>query len=345
MKRIKEGFILTSSALTINVRRVKYYQPLKRIPRQGDVVYGQIAKIGEHSTLENKSGRIHSVHNGSFGIFVYGTRYSPDYFEGLLPETIDDQADLVARSGIIGKALTKNSAVKDPTVIDILGFVVDKEGRILNTADTPLLTPRKTQKRFPRSPMILVCGTAMNCGKTTAAVACIRALSMLGHNVHASKVTGTAGLKDILNMNDAGASAYADFSFFGHPSTYMMESEGLLNVFDKLDLKYANNTRNFWVVEFADGIIQRETAILLDMPEIRARIHRLVFCANDAFGAIGGLQILKDRFGLVPDALSGKCSSSPLFMREIAEFTDIPVFNNLNIDTRLLKQVLVDKRK
>jgi hypothetical protein len=345
MKKIKDGFILTSAALTISPRQVRFYQTPKEPPRQGDLVYGQVAKIGEHSTLENKSGRIHSIHAGSFGIFVYGTRYAPDYFEGMLPETCEVQTDLIARSGIIGSACTKNSAVKDPTRINVIGYVVDENGRIVNTHDTPLIIPRRTEKKTPRSPMILVCGTAMNCGKTTAAVACVSALSALGYNVHATKVTGTAGLKDILYMNDAGASAYADFTFFGHPSTYMLENNELLDIFNKLDLKYANNPKNFWVVEFADGIVQRETEILLHLPEVRSRIHRFIFCAADAFGAIGGLQILKEKFDLVPDALSGKCSSSPLMMRELTSFTDIPVFNNLNVDTKQMKQILVDKRK
>jgi hypothetical protein len=29
--------------------------------------------------LENASGRIHVIHNGTKGIFVFGNRYAPDY--------------------------------------------------------------------------------------------------------------------------------------------------------------------------------------------------------------------------------------------------------------------------
>jgi hypothetical protein len=132
-------------------------------------------------------------------------------------------------------------------------------------------------------------------------------------------------------MNDAGAHRYADFTHLGHPSTYMLAEEEVLHIFNSLDLKFANNPNNYWVVEFADGIIQRETAMLLASPEVTGRIHKLIFCAGDAFGAIGGLRILKERFGLTPDALSGICSSSPLHVRELAEFTGIPVFNSLDV--------------
>ena len=65
------------------------------------------------------------------------------------------------------------------------------------------------------------------------------------------------------------------------------------------------NTYPVWVVELADGVLQSETAMLLASPEVQSRIHRLVFCAGDALGCIGGLKVLQDRFGLVPHAISG----------------------------------------
>jgi hypothetical protein len=145
-------------------------------------------------------------------------------------------------------------------------------------------------------------------------------------------------------MNDAGANRYADFSYLGYPSTYLLARQELLGIFNQLDLKYANNPKNFWVVEIADGVIQRETAMLLSSPEVTSRIHRLIFCANDAFGAIGGLRTMKEKFGLIPDAISGICSSSPLHIRELSEFTDIPVFNSAP-DVSRLKDILVNSSK
>jgi hypothetical protein len=118
-----------------------------------------------------------------------------------------------------------------------------------------------------------------------------------------------------------------------------LEKKELLNVFNQLDLRYANNPKNYWVVEFADGVIQRETAMLLNEPEVRNRIHKLIFCANDAFGAIGGLNVL-DSMGLKPDALSGVCTSSPLGVRELSSFTDIPIFNSIDTDANYLVEIL-----
>jgi hypothetical protein len=181
----------------------------------------------------------------------------------------------------------------------------------------------------------------MNCGKSLTAAACCWALSTMGHGVRASKVTGTASLKDILLMEDNGASPVADFTFLGYPSTYMLSEEELLHIFNSLDLKYANSPRRYWVVEFADGILQRETAMLLRSWDVRSRIHRHIFDARDAFGAIGGLDILRKDFDLVPDAISGFCSSSPLGVRELREHTDLPIFDSAHRDLKQLASVLI----
>jgi hypothetical protein len=68
-------------------------------------------------------------------------------------------------------------------------------------------------------------------------------------------------------------------------------------------------------------------------------------CANDAFGAIGGLKILEEKFGMKPDAISGVCSSSPLHIRELSAFTDIPVFNSANPDQHLITNLLLAPEK
>lgn len=280
------------------------------------------------------------VHNGSKGIFVFGNRYAPDYYEALVPTEPVDEVDLVARSGVVGVVKSKNTQRKDPTRVKIRGYVCDEHGKVINTKHYPVLRPKKEEKNFPRAKMILVCGTAMNSGKSVAAASCCWALSNLGHRVRGSKVTGTASLRDILHMNDAGAEHYADFTYLGYPSTYLLSEDEMTSIFNQIDLKYANNPRNYWVVEFADGINQRETAMLLQHPEVRKRIHKLIFCSYDAFGAIGGLRMLEEEFTLIPDAISGVCSSSPLHLQELQKFTNIPVFDSFDANLAQMKQLL-----
>jgi len=344
VNQIPRGYIVPSAAFPIQSSLVESYVPTDARPKPGDVMYGRIATLGHHRELENKNGRIHRLTDSTTALFVYGNRYATDAFEAFVPDEPMDYADLVARSGVIGRVEVRNSRVMAPTTVRILGHVVDKAGKPISTRDHSLIEPQSTVKKTPRSKLVLVVGTAMNSGKSTAAAAIAWALTSMGHKVRASKVTGTASLKEILHMNDAGAAVYNDFTYLGYPSTYMLPEDEVLGIFNDLDLKFANNPRNFWVVEVADGLMQRETAILLASADVKDRIHRLVFCASDAFGAIGGIHVLEEIYDLYPDAISGIVASSPLGIRELTDYTKVPAFDAAEPDLRTLSDVLLGQQ-
>lgn len=341
LHKISKLTIIPSAAYGLNKRLVRHYRYIDKKPEHGDVIYGEIQRIGQHQQLESKTGRIHRVYSGDRSIFVFGNRYAPDYYEAFIPKEYTESVDLVARSGVVSKMANKNNKIKDPTTIRVLGYVCDENGKILNTRDYPAIVPKLTEKKPRRAKMIVFVGTSMNSGKSFAAAATVKALTQMGHTVRASKITGTASLKDILNMSDAGADKFSDFTFLGHPSTYMLDKESLVDIFNKLDLKYANKPSNYWVVEVADGIIQRETAMILSSKDFRERIHKIVFCAGDALGAIGGERLLKDKFGIKADMISGLCTATPLHVREIETFTDTPVLVSAKTDVAQVKKEIL----
>jgi hypothetical protein len=142
-------------------------------------------------------------------------------------------------------------------------------------------------------------------------------------------------------MEDAGAEKVSDFTHLGYPSTYLLPSETIIDIFNRLDLKYANKSSNYWVVELADGIVERETAMLLSNKEFTSRIHKIVFCAGDALGAIGGKRLLKDKYGIHADAISGLCTATPLHVREIRQFTDLPIFASAKPEISQVKELFL----
>lgn len=345
LKELKEGYLIPSGLNAVPKSEFKYLGEFSTKPKVGDVVFCEVTRVSQHVRLENKFGRIHDLYDGSHFIGVFGNRYAPDQFEGIVPKKNVKKVDLFSWGGIVGQVLHKNAAMREPTQVKIIGTVCNKEGKPLNTLDYKLVRARRDVVKKPRSKLILVCGTAMNSGKSTTAAAIIWSLKTAGHKVRASKVTGTASLKDILKMNDAGATHYSDFTALGHPSTYMLDKENLEEIFNSLDLRYANNPDNYWVVEFADGINQRETEMLLKSPLVRDRIDKFVFCAADTFGAIGGVHMLREEFGLEPAAISGLCTSSPLFVQEIKKHINVPVLNNTDIDHKQMKKILGFKKR
>jgi hypothetical protein len=81
--------------------------------------------------------------------------------------------------------------------------------------------------------------------------------------------------------------------------------------------------------------------MLLHHPDVRSRIHRLIFSARDVLGAIGGLNILEKEFDLRPHAISGFCATSPLGIRELRKYTNLPVFDSAQRDLKQLASILI----
>lgn len=340
MKLISHKCIIPSAAFTLKPSIIKFYCGIDKPPENGDLIYGEVSSMGQHRTLESKSARIHTIQEGTRAVFVLGNRYAPDYYESFLPKTLGRTIDLTARSGLVGTVSIQNMKIAAPTIVDVLGYVCDGQGKVVNTRDHVQIKPKNKIKSLKRAKLILCVGTAMNSGKSHAAATCCYALSSMNKKVRAAKVTGTASLKDLLLMEDCGAEPVADFTYLGFPSTYMLSEEELLYIFNSIDLKYGNNRSNYLVVEFADGILQRETAMLLRMEEVKTRIHKLIFCGNDAFGVIGGIRLLKDQFNLEADAISGVCTSSPLHIRECRQFIDLPILKSAEIDHQAVYEII-----
>jgi len=341
MKSISAGWLSPSAAIVMDRRQIRHYSMVEKLPEVGDLIYGRVHQIGFHEDLENSQGRIHHLNKNTRAIFVFGTRYAPDVFEGILPVHMEVRLDLLARSGIVGKVSRSNDGLKEPTKIQMLGYVVDDKGPVLNTRQFPKIAPKTTEKKEKRGQMTVVVGTSMNAGKSLTAAAICWALSSVGKRVIGSKLTGTASLKDILRMEDAGASAVSDFSFFGHPSTYLLDPDDLVAIFDKLDLRFVNNPTTHWVVELADGVLQRETRILLSNERFRQRIGKLILAGRDSFSVLGCIDVLQKEFGLTPDAISGIAASSPLFVEEIMRYRNIPLFSNRRWDLEPILEVVL----
>ena len=341
MEKIKSNCIVPSAAFSVPKSLIKQYDPLSRkAPEVGDLIFGEISELGHHRTVESRSARHHTVNIGTRAIFVFGNRYAPDQYEGLVPEEFQDYVDLYSRGGVIGEVQNQNQLIGRTTRVRILGYACKQDGSVINTRDYVLLKPKQQIREKRGAKLILCVGTSMNSGKTEAAAACCYAISSMGRKVRAGKLTGTASLKDPLLMNDCGAEHIADFTYFGYPSTYLLELDQLLTMFHDFDMKYGNNPKNYLVLEFADGVFQRETAMLLKSPEVRERISKLIFCAPDSSAVYGGLRILKEEFDLEVDAISGLCSSSPLAMREIQSFTDLPIIQSMEKNFRKIFSII-----
>jgi len=147
VKKISPSTIFTSAAPDITRSMIGGWVGLepddRYVPRVGDVMYGRLHSYGQHRELENRDGRIHRLTTATRALLVFGHRYALAAFEGRVPEQVDASGtvQLLARSGVIGRAEVRAPEVHDPTEIKLLGG--DR-----NTAETRHRGYRATIQRY-----------------------------------------------------------------------------------------------------------------------------------------------------------------------------------------------------
>lgn len=310
-------------------------------PRPGDVVLAEVTSLGQHGRIENLAGRRGTLYRGDEIVVAYGNRYAPDQFEAYVPADLGP-CHLVAGGGVASTMTVRHARMKLPTEIRPIGILADRTGRAINLADFAL----DTVKGGARSPLrIAVLGSSMNAGKTTTAAGIIHGLTRAGLKVGAAKLTGTGSGGDLWSMVDAGAIRAIDFTDAGHASTFGLDRPEAIDCARRLLGSFAADEADVLVLEIADGLLQRETAMLLEAAATEAWFDRIVFAAGDAMSASFGVDLLR-RYNLPVQGISGLITTSPLASREAEIQTGLACFNlrELSDPVEVTKLLLADAR-
>ena len=287
-------------------------------PRAGDLVLARIERLRQHQRIETMEGRRAHLHPDDEVILAYGNRYAPDQFEGVVPDDLGP-VNMVAAGGVAAKMIHRHEQIKPATEISPIGLIGDADGRPLNLKRYRI---SHAPAQPARPPTIAVVGASMNSGKTTMAAALVHGLTRAGLRVGAAKVTGTGSGGDLWMMLDSGASRVVDFTDAGHPSTYRVGHDevvetatGLIGHLGEMDAI---------VVEVADGLFQRETNALLETPEFVRVVDGFLFASGDALAATAGVSWMCTR-GLFVLGAGGLLTRSPLSLQEAQANLRMPV--------------------
>jgi hypothetical protein len=295
--------------------------PCPRFPKAGDIVLARLEKIGKNTALELANGRRCTLHEGDLLAVVFGNRYATLQFEGYA-QSKGDSCDLLSMGGLCGLVESKHAKAADPSKLRLLGAFGDHNGSPLNLRDFAL--PPLPSLDQPQ--VIVVCGTSMDAGKTHTVMSLIMGLCKQGLPVAGIKLTGTATGKDTWNMLDAGACVALDFVDGGFPSTYLSTLDELLDLYNLLISRAAAEGASWVVVEIADGLLQRETAALLQHPSFVTSVDAWIFAAGDPLAAAGGVSVLRG-WGIEPLAISGVVSMGSLGIKETQAATQLKCFS------------------
>jgi hypothetical protein len=291
-------------------------------PQPGDLLLARVDELGQHKRLELANSRRASLFEGDEIVIVYGNRYAPDQFEGIVPDHLGP-CRLVAAGGVAARQLNRHDRIRPATRITPLGLLTNKDGQRINLSSARL---PKTDQTTPPPLVLVVAGTSMNSGKTTTCANLVKGFVRQDIKVAAAKFTGTGAGSDYRALVDAGADPVFDFIDAGYVSTYRVNRDALLDIATTLSTEMSITKPDIIVVEIADGLLQRETAQLFGTPAFTDWVDGVIFAAGDALGAQAGISWLMAR-QLPVFAITGLLTASPLAQREAEEVCGLPVYH------------------
>jgi len=290
--------------------------PLSK-PESGDLGLFRVKKIGFHKNLVTKDDRKLRLYENDLFVGVFGNRYATDGFEGRVGKL--DQLSMLTAAGMVGSVRYRHKSIKRSTKLNFVGLLVDQKGQKINLKT--LHFHKSIPKQLPKN-LVLVVGSGMNSGKTTTASKLINGLSKDGLKVAACKLTGSVSNRDKNELHSASANYIIDFSDYGFPSTYLCKKEELLDLFKTMLSDIEKISPDVIVMEIADGVLQRETKMILKEKEIHDVTKGVILTAESAPSALfSSEQLKKWKYNII--AVSGAITSSPLSSKEFVKNSKI----------------------
>ncbi|MBT8090799.1 MAG: hypothetical protein KJO01_11390 [Gammaproteobacteria bacterium] len=302
---------------------------------EGVLVAAQVLNNkSRYNQLELTSGRMATVNQGDIIVGALGHRKALRGYSGHLPSELEagDTIQILNIGGVLGLCDSANPDVGPPFDCKVLGTVLsfpylgERIGVPARAGSDTLDDDEVLDTN--NVPVIAMAGTCMDSGKTAAACAIVGRLRHLGFNVAACKATGVSLRRDVLAMQDAGASDTMIFSDFGIVTTTAANGPPLTRA---LLTGLAKKSPDVIVLELGDGLLGAYgvEAILSDAA-IRKALTAVVLCANDPVSAWGGAKILRNDFDIEPAVVTGPATDNDVGVQQIDERLSLPAINALS---------------
>lgn len=270
---------------------------------EGDIVLARVTEPGGVAALTDWRRQQHPVRKDMLMLGVLANRDSTTHASGIVPpsgiriERGTSLAWLGGQSGLLGIETWTPSpgnpaGAQASARVHALGLVT-AAGRPVNIARFS----REPGVKTTAAPVIVVCGTAAEVGKTTLASRIIRYLARPARrSVTAIKPTGSGGITDSLAHQQAGAAATYDIVDCGLPSSYT-SPERFASRAGRCLLYAEDHHPDLVVCELGGDLTWGNNDTFLRLPELRGRVAGTLCIAGDAAGALGTMAYL-ERVGL-----------------------------------------------
>lgn len=284
----------------------------------GDYVVAEVLTRSSERMMELTTGRMIELAEGDLIVGALGKRYATLEATGTWEEVTEDgKMEILTGGGLFGRCTSRSMLM--PTLPEIRYRAhVTRDGAKVCMGDFVEAPESRVAYEIPT---ILIIGTSMSAGKTTAGRVLVRRLKSMGLRVVAAKVTGAGRARDMLSMLDAGADSVMDFVDVGLPSTVHPEDE-YREALDILLARMAATASDVAVVEVGASPMEPyngEAAVA----RLEDAVRMTVLCASDPYAVVG----VTEAFGTKPDLVTGITSNTQAGVDLVEELTGFRCLN------------------
>jgi hypothetical protein len=292
-----------------------------------------------YNTLELTSGRMAKVARGDVMVGALGHRRALFGYSGHIPPGVraGDVLQVLNIGGVLGICDSANPEKGKPFDARVIGCVLQFPFLGERIGVPARVGYRKLDQGAGLDthgvPVIALAGTCMEAGKTAAACAIIARMRHRGLNVHAFKATGVSLRRDILAMEDAGATRSMIFTDLGIVTTTAACGPALTRT---MLTEMTQGRPDVVVFELGDGILGAYgVEAILSADDIRRALSGVILSANDPVAAWGGVKLMREQFGIEPLAVTGPATDNAVGVEIIEERMKVRAVNAMTAGAEL----------
>ena len=300
----------------------------------GDYIEGEVVgSVTEFYSVEDRTGHMVRVEPGDWVVGALGDRAATLEGVGSWRDIGDDgRMHALTGAGLIGRFTSFSTLLADPLNLKYRGHLF-RGGNKVCMSDFAITSANHTF----HVPTLLLVGSSMSAGKTTAGRRVCKELDRAGFHVIGAKLAGAGRYRDILSFLKTGATEIFDFVDAGLPSTVVSESDyraairPLLSHIDNLG-------PDFFVVEAGASPLEPYNGAAL-MDELGDNIVCTILCASDPYAVVG----VEQAFGLRPDLVTGPATQTSAAVELVRKLTGLRGINIIDPDAKgLFRTFLAD---
>lgn len=284
----------------------------------GDYIAARV--IGEPSALyrtEIRTGRMVEMMEGDIVIGAFGRRAATLEGVGDWEEVGEDgEMEALTGAGLFGKATSTSMLLPRLMSLRYEGHVC-RDGKTLAMRD--FIEP--VEEAAFDTPVILMVGTSMSAGKTTAGRVIIHELRNAGLRVVGAKFTGAGRYRDILSYGDAGAEEIFDFVDAGLPST-VVKPERFHEAMNYMLSRIAAIKPDILVAEAGASPLEAYNGAIA-ISRLDKHIRFIVLCASDPYAVVG----VQTAFNMQPNLVTGPATNTSAGIELAEKLSGIPALN------------------